>query len=597
MTNALRKSDHAIIKKLFGGAVVTMAIAELTSSISAVIDGILTGQFLGKISLAASGLGTPYFSVACLISMVIMMGCTSRCTNAIGRGDADDVKRAFSLSVTLALALGTVLSVCGFIFSKQFVILFGGGNASPELKEMTSGYLKGLFLGTPGFILCVLLTPLVQLDGNPHIAKVSSAVMILSDVAGDVLNALVFRGGMFGMGLATSVAQWLAAAVVLTHFFKKDRMLKFSFAAVRFSDAPRLLSDGLPMAFSMVGRALLPIILNNLIISRVGDYGSTAYSALISASFVLGALGWGIGGAVMMMGGMMHGEQDAGGLKTVIVQGLKIILLGVIPFGLVVFFTAPLAAKIFIPDGGEAYTYLADAFKFYAATLPFLAFNVLSSNYFQATGRKIESNVINFCIEVVMTATAAVIFIGTLGINGVWAAFLVGQSTLSLMILARCLIFRDKTRKGIYSIMALKKDFGIGDADLIECSVSTAEEVVTLSENIAGFCKAHNFSAKETYRLALCIEEMAGNVIEHGFNDGKDHHLDVRIIYKNGGVVLRMRDDCRKFDLREKAKTWAYDKDRPEANIGIRLVLGAAQKIDYTNAMNTNNLIVTIKRD
>ena len=87
---------------------------------------------------------------------------------------------------------------------------------------------------------------------------------------------------------------------------------------------------------------------------------------------------------------------------------------------------------------------------------------------------------------------------------------------------------------------------------------------------------------------------MAGNVIEHGFADGKPHHLDVRVLVKDGTMVLRLRDDCSKFDLREKAASWQPDPEHPERNIGIHIIMRVAKDVAYTNTMNTNNLIITI---
>ena len=597
MSDQIKKNNSKIIRKLFINIVITMAIAEFTNSICAVIDGIITGQFLGSVNLAASGLGAPYFSVACIISMMLMVGGTAGCTNAIGKGNKEDLKRVFSLTVFLGVVLSFLLAIVGIIFSGQFVILFGGAKASKELQSIASDYLRGLFIGAPGFIMLVILTPLVQLDGGAKLPKIGSLAMIVVDIGGDLLNVFVFKGGMFGMGLATGLSSWASLIIVLTHFLKKDRMLKFSFKAIRFKDTPKLVWDGLPLVSSMVGRALLPIILNNLIIPLVSDFGTSAYSALISASFILGALGWGIGGALMILGGMLFSEQDIRGLKSTIIQGIQLILIGVIPIAIIVFILSSQIASIFIPDGGQAYELLCDAFKYYSLALPLIAFNVLSANYFQATNRRIEANVVNFSIEVVVTALSALILSSIIGIKGIWLGFVCGHSVLFIIIIARFIIFRDKSRDGFYSFMCLKKDFGVDDEDIIECSLHSLDEVINLSENIQGFCNRHNFTPKETYRLSLCIEEMAGNVIEHGFSDGKPHNLDIRIIYKNNKVVLRMRDDCRRFDLSEKVKKWSFDKDHPEANIGIRLVMGSASKITYSNAMNTNNLIITLKRD
>ena len=73
--------------------------------------------------------------------------------------------------------------------------------------------------------------------------------------------------------------------------------------------------------------------------------------------------------------------------------------------------------------------------------------------------------------------------------KGVWLAFLVGNATLSLILALRYIIFRDKSRKGFYSLMGLKKDFGINEEDTIECSLQTMDDVIGLSNSIHEFCE------------------------------------------------------------------------------------------------------------
>ena len=586
--------DGAIIRKLFRKTMLTMLIAELSGAVTAIIDGILTGRYLGATGLAACGLGAPYFSIASIISGILMVGSTNLCTKALGKGNKKELTAFFSLTVALGILLSGLLALCGVGFPGLFASLFGANGASAEVVSETTAYLRGIFLGAPGFILFVILTPILQLDGDALRPKIASVACAVVDVAGDLLNVLVFHGGMFGMGLASTISHYAALLVVLTHFLKKGSMFRFSLPEIRLKAVPPLLKDGLPRAVCMLCRAILPVILNALLLWKVGDIGVTAYSAMNSTTFVTGALGWGIGGAVLIMGGIMMGEQDILGLKTVIRTALGYIIAGVSLLAAVVFCCAPLLAGLFLPEGGEAARMAAAAIRCYAVCLPFLAFNVATANHLQVVSRTMEANLVNIGVELAFTALMAHLLCRPLGVTGVWLAFPIGQALLSALIVVQAICMKDRSRKGLSAYLLLAKDFGIPDADRIEQSIYSMDEVVMLSEKAGDFCREHGIGARESNLVALCIEEMAGNVIEHGFEDGKPHHLDVRLLVKDETVILRLRDDCRHFDLREKVKDWSPEPDRPEKNIGIRLVLGMAKDIDYTNAMNTNNLIITI---
>ena len=587
--------DAFIVRKLFQNTMLTMLVAELSGAVAAVVDGIITGHFLGATALAACGIGGPYFSLASILSGVLMIGCTALCTRSVGIGDTREAARVFSLTMLLGVMLSVLFGLSGVLLSGSYATLFGAHGASASLHAATSDYLRGVFIGAPGFILFVILTPILQLDGDSARPKLASAVFAVVDIVGDLLSVFVLHGGMFGIGLASSIGHYCALAVVLSHFLKnKSSMFRFSLKAIRLSMAPIVMRDGLPRAVCMLSRALLPILLNALALKLAGDLGAAAYSAMVNTTFVIGSLGWGIGGAMFIMGSMSVGEQDLKGLMTDIGTALKDILLGVVPLAVVVFLVSPLIARLFIPDEPEACAMAVTAIRCYAVTLPFLAFNVTGANYFQAIGRKWASYIINICIEFACSAAMALILSGRFGINGVFYAFPAGAAFLCLCILLRAFLARDKNREGAAALMMLPPDFGVPEDDCIERSIHSMDEVIALSMDVGEFCAAHGISTKDANRLALCIEEMAGNVIEHGFTDGKPHHLDVRVLIKDGQTILRMRDDCDLFNLREQADHWAFDPEHPEKNIGIRMVMHAAKDLAYTNTMKTNNLIITI---
>ncbi len=71
------------------------------------------------------------------------------------------------------------------------------------------------------------------------------------------------------------------------------------------------------------------------------------------------------------------------------------------------------------------------------------------------------------------------------------------------------------------------------------------EEVINISREVQKFCREKGLDEKRSYYASLFLEEMAGNVIEHGFTkDKKKHTVDIRVIHKKEEVLLRIKDDC-----------------------------------------------------
>ena len=91
------------------------------------------------------------------------------------------------------------------------------------------------------------------------------------------------------------------------------------------------------------------------------------------------------------------------------------------------------------------------------------------------------------------------------------------------------------------------------------------------------------------------MEEMAANIIQHGFTkDRRKHSVDVRVVHKDGDVILRIKDDCVPFDPSERQKM--ADEEDKTKNIGIRMVFRMASEVRYQNILGLNVLTVRIGR-
>ena len=92
---------------------------------------------------------------------------------------------------------------------------------------------------------------------------------------------------------------------------------------------------------------------------------------------------------------------------------------------------------------------------------------------------------------------------------------------------------------------------------------------------------------------ALFLEEMAGNVVVHGFEkDDKQHSVDVRVVCRQDSLLLRIKDDCVPFDPSERQSL--VDPEDITKNIGIRMVYSMAKDISYQNILGMNVLTVQV---
>ena len=142
-------------------------------------------------------------------------------------------------------------------------------------------------------------------------------------------------------------------------------------------------------------------------------------------------------------------------------------------------------------------------------------------------------------------------------------------------------------------LMTIPESFGISPSEKLDMTVNRMEELLDISREVKKICRDRGLNEKRSYYASLFLEEMAGNVIEHGFTkDKKKHTADIRVIHKKEEVLLRIKDDCIPFDPAERKDI--IDPEDPTKNIGIRMVYSMAEKIEYRNIPGLNILTIHI---
>ena len=116
---------------------------------------------------------------------------------------------------------------------------------------------------------------------------------------------------------------------------------------------------------------------------------------------------------------------------------------------------------------------------------------------------------------------------------------------------------------------------------------------MNLSETVIRFCTQKGLDEKRAYYAGLCLEEMAGNIVLHGFNkDTKKHAVDMRVVYEEDELVIRLSDHCIPFNPKERAEI--FNPEDITKNIGVRMVARIAKSMQYQNMLGLNVLTMVV---
>ncbi len=583
----------ALSRRQFRDTMLVIINAELADSVCGVIDGVVVSRFLGEEAMAAHGIATPIFVILSVFTYLITVAFQQPCTVAIGKGEMRKANGLYGASILMALGFSFLLMLSVLLFPGGIAKLIGTPG-SGVVHQMTADYLSAVSLGIPSLLLFLVLIPVLQIDGQRKLVHIGSLVMAVSDVAIDLLNVKVFHGGMYGIGLATTISYFLGLLVLLTYYFRKSRFFRFRRGDLSHVRVKHMLATGLPAATRVASRALAFVLLSTLVMKTMGTLSMTALSVQRNLMSVLTAGVFGVSGAALLLTGISYGEQDRQGLMDVVRLSAwhSLAVMGAV--GLLFFILARPLVSLYLPPESESFTLAVHALRWLAVSMPLMSWTRSMGCYLQGIERNGMAMAVFVAEELVALVGCAALMGRIWGIEGVFAAFAVSQLLVMLVVMAAAYRKRDRRYRGMEAFLLVPETFGVAPENRLVRTLVREEEVWDLARVAQEFCLERGLPADKSYWVSMYIEEMGKLTMIYGFADGKPHHLEIRLSLYHGEVILRFRDDCRRFDIQERAAHWREDPEHPETSLSVRLVMRACKILKYNNSLNTNNLMVVL---
>ncbi len=586
----MQKNDR-LINNTFRG-ILTVNILSMVSSIAAVmIDAIITGQFLGSNAVASMGLINPVVMIFSLVGALFGPGLAIVCTRYMGMAKLERVIQTFSV-VMITMASIAILAVFVLFFSApQLAYVLGAKTKDPMIISMVTDYLKGYSFGIPFLLLSLALNGLMMLDNDRKLGLTAVFVTLIADTVFDLLNVLVFHGGMGGMAVATSLSNALGLLTLLTHFRKKDRILRLKTSGLNPKDLKDVILYSVPGAISTGSNAARNLSFNALILAIATKVEVSALSITNSTFSMVVAFNIAFNVTTSTLCSLYFGEEDKKGIETSFRLSIKTVLKVFAVLAVLLLIFAGSVAKLFLRSGNM--TELATASFFIRCTI--IQYLLMCISYsltgaYQGTGHLGLNYLLVILREMVFPIISVVALGNLFGVKGIGAGFIVsGALTLLSCFLLPFAVSRKMPREAA-DLLLLKEDFGARSEDTFEVSVSDKDGVADASAGVMEFYEKHKAERRTSLFVSLFLEEMLNNTIEYGYPDKKEKDIDVRVISGKESQTIRIRDNGKPFDPVE----W-YNKNHPEdpsSGLGIRMVMALAKDVKYIPALDMNNLML-----
>ena len=575
-----------MIRKLVRQMLVAQILSALTVSVCLLIDNIMIGRYLGVRAIAAYGLANPVLLITGAIGSMLAAGVQVVCSRSLGRGLQEETNAGYSSAIAITAAISLSFMALVLIFRTPLARAMGA-EGDPALLKDTRDYLVGFILGAPASMGALILVPFMQMAGKSTLLIIAVLGMTVADIGLDIVNVTLFHGGMFGMGLASSLSYYVAMVVGAFYFLSKRSVFKFSVRRVSLKKFGELFTGGVPAAFNMASSVILIFAMNRLMLSVGGSAAVAAYTVVMTLGNASNCISTGTGGVALTLSGILFNEEDQTGLKTLLgLLARRAVALGLAAGALLIGF-APFLVGLFIPEAGESQRMAVFGVRLFALGLmPCCINNALKGSY-QGVGRVRTTEVISLLEGAGLPLLAAWALSRFMGLTGAWFFFCAGELLTLIGILGYvCLKYRRLTLR-TENVLLLPEGFGVPPEDLLEADIRDMGDVMAISHAAEAFCRAHGGASGLGWRVALFVEEMGSNIVTHGFDMKGRNHLSIRLQRKAGRWTLRFRDDCGAFDPVHYVPTEGAGE-----GMGIRIVLSMADEVRYTYSMNLNNLMV-----
>ncbi|MBQ7186667.1 MAG: ATP-binding protein [Ruminococcus sp.] len=583
-------ADTGIITRLFFRLLPVQIILVAVGSINSIIDGAIAGKFIGPAALSMIGLYYPMLKLMDTVNAVLVGGSQILCGQSLGRGELEKTRKIFSLDLIVTVAFSLLMTAA---FLTVPGLIAKGLGADSTTADGLASYLRAMSFGIAGGMLASQLSVFLQLEQQEKRTYIGIGVMAALNISLNLLFVKVLDMGMFGLGLSTSISNWVFCIIQLSYYFTKKAAIRFELHGIEPGYLKEMLRIGIPGAVVQLCLTIRGVAMNKIILSFAGSDALAAYSAVGTFGCAYFAVTAGVASATRLLVSVYYGEEDRAGLlmimKTALFKGVGLVAgVAAVSIALAGVFTG-----IFCTDSSsEVYSLTLQYFRMFPLSMPLSCVFVIFSNYYQCTDRMKIVNFSSVLDGVVGIVVTSLVLAPVLGAFGIWLSQIIAGFFPAAAILIYTVIVNRRLPRSIEDMLVLRSGFGVPEEDRMDISVRSEDDVLETSEAVIGFCTGHGLDYKRSYYSGLCIEEMAGNIVRHGFVRGRRNSVDIRVVLKDDRMLIRFKDTCKPFDPKEYAGL--FTPEDKTHNIGIRMISRISTEMDYNYILGLNVLSISL---
>ncbi|MDG2150848.1 MAG: MATE family efflux transporter [Polaribacter sp.] len=438
MTNLANDLGTQKINKLLIKQAVPATIGIIVMSLNLIVDTIFVGQWIGVLAIAAITVILPIAFLISSIGMGIGIGGSSIISRALGANNIEKAFLTFGNQISLTVILAILFVTIGNIFSVPILNLFGAKGA---ILPIASEYFNIIIYGIPFLAFAMMGNPTIRAEGKPKFAMYAMMVPAVLNVLLDILFIKIFDWGMWGAGLATSIAYASCGIYILYFFLSSKSELKIipKNFKLNFKIVLEIFQLGGVSIVRQGAISILMIVLNFSLFKYGGEIAIAIFGIINRVLMFAYSPIIGISQGFLPVAGFNIGANKNKRVQQTIKKSIWFgTIIGTLVFIGIFLFKEELI-WIFTND-----TTLLDKtpnamFIVFLAT-PIITMQLIGSAYFQAAGKALPALFLTLLKQGIFLIPLAYLLPKYYGIEGVWWSFPISDllsTTITVLVLKR----------------------------------------------------------------------------------------------------------------------------------------------------------------
>ncbi len=424
------------IKKLFSYYLYSSVIGMVIKSLHIMLDGIFVSNGVGPEALAAVNIFTPIVTAAVAVTLAIGVGGSTLASMRFGEEKKSSAQNIFIVSSALIFLAGLIFSVV-FLFNPEYICRLLGANDA--VLDYTIEYGKYICYFLPFYTLSTGIALFVRNDCNPKLAMLSMVVSAITNATLNYIFIFPMNMGLMGAAVATGISQIVSCLILLVHFTHKKGNFRIDFKGFSFKNGEcnKSLVIGLPTFLTELSYAIVSIIFNKVLIRLGGEIAVSAFTIMIYVTTLLYNIYFGMGQGMQPIISFNYGAKKYDRVYESYHLAIKSGLIASVIIAVICTVFVKDIVMLFNRTNPELIEMAIHANLYIFFVMPFIAYNILVSVFFQSVGKAKAASVLSFLRGIVFIVSLIFILSNIFGLYGIWLVYPITE-ILSFVL---CIIF------------------------------------------------------------------------------------------------------------------------------------------------------------